>query len=63
MRITSTSSGRRFLTVGEAADLLCCCQKTVRRRIKAGELRCVRNGRRVLVPVAAIDEFLGLDAV
>ena len=47
------------LSVYETAERLGIHPQTVRSMIKRGELRAVRAGRRVLVPVRAIDEYLG----
>jgi len=40
---------RRLLSLAEAAELLGCSMKTLRRRIAAGDLPVVRDGRLVLV--------------
>lgn len=46
-------------TTGEAAALLSCSEKTVRRLIKEGRLHAIRIGeRRLLVPRSAIIKML-----
>ena len=47
-----------YLTVAEAAELLCVCTKTIRNRIKSGDLEAYHHGRRVLVPMAAIENLI-----
>ena len=47
------------LSVNETAERLGVHPQTVRAMIKRGDLRAVRAGRRLLVPVRAIDEYLG----
>jgi len=42
----------------EAARLLGLSRSTVRSLVKAGKIRAVRARRRLLIPVAAIHEFL-----
>jgi len=49
---------KRALTAFEAADQLGVHVLTVRRAIARGELRAVRVGRAVRIPVKALDEFL-----
>jgi excisionase family DNA binding protein len=49
---------KRVLDVPEVAGTLGVHPLTVRRLIRNGELRAVRIGRRVVVPVAALDQFL-----
>lgn len=46
------------LTVAEAAAALKLSRTYVRVLVARGELRIVRTGRRVLVPAAAIEEFI-----
>lgn len=56
--VPSSSSHSEALTVIEAAQKLSCSPGTVRNLIKRGELRSVRIGRLVRVPVAAIEDVL-----
>jgi excisionase family DNA binding protein len=49
---------KRVLDVFETAEQLGVHPLTVRRAIARGELPAVRVGRKVLVPVRALDEFL-----
>jgi excisionase family DNA binding protein len=52
---------RQTRTVGEAAAVVGVHPLTLRRAIARGEIRAVRVGRRVLVPLAALDAFLASD--
>jgi excisionase family DNA binding protein len=47
-----------YVTVAEAAVLLRVCLKTVRNRIKSGELVAFRHGRRILIPLSAIERLI-----
>jgi excisionase family DNA binding protein len=47
-----------LLTYDEAADLLRCSRRSIERKVASGELGSVRNGRRVLVPLAALRAFV-----
>jgi excisionase family DNA binding protein len=47
-----------YVTVAEAAVLLRVCPKTVRNRIKSGELVAFRHGRRILIPLTAIEGLI-----
>jgi excisionase family DNA binding protein len=49
---------KRVLTAYEVAEQLGCHVLTVRKAISRGELRAVRIGRKVLIPVTALDDFL-----
>jgi excisionase family DNA binding protein len=49
---------KRVLTVNEVAQELRLHPLTVRRAIARGEIPAVKVGRRVLVPMRALDEFL-----
>jgi excisionase family DNA binding protein len=51
-------STKRALTAYEVAHQLGVHPMTVRRAIARGDIRAVKVGRRVLVPVRALDEFL-----
>ena len=44
--------------VAEAAVLLGVSQYSVRRMLASGELRCVRIGTLIRIPMAAVEEFL-----
>jgi excisionase family DNA binding protein len=46
--------------VSRTAKLLGCSDNTVRRMISSGQLRAVRLCGRVVVPVVAIEELLGV---
>jgi excisionase family DNA binding protein len=48
----------QYLSVVSAAEVLSCTPKAVRQRIARGELPYRRWGRRVLIPVAELEEFL-----
>ena len=50
---------RLALGLGEAAAALGVSRFTVARLVRSGKLRGVRVGRRVVVPLAALEEFLG----
>lgn len=49
-----------YLYVEEAAELLGCSVKTVRRRIWERELRALRLGGRMCIKPEAIDDYLGV---
>lgn len=49
---------RRVLTVAEAAEVLRLSEWSVREAIKRGDLRAVRIGGRILVPVAVLDALI-----
>lgn len=46
------------LTVQETAEFLNLSKNTTRKLINQGDLRCVRAGKRLLVPMEAIHEYL-----
>lgn len=59
----ATSAARReellsqlFLTVGELAELMPFCAKTIRKKIWSGEIPATKYGRKWLVPVAWVTE-------
>ena len=52
----------KLYTIPEAAEQMRCSAHTVRRRIKSGELKFVRNGRKYLITQTAIDEFFANSA-
>ena len=45
---TSALTNPQWLTLGQAADILGVCTKTVRRRIAAGDLPAYKIGRRAI---------------
>ncbi len=47
------------ISVSRAATLIGVSRRTVERHIRFRNLRAVRIGGRVLIPVAALEEFLG----
>ena len=54
---------RLALTVAEAATASAIGQKELYRRINAGDLRVVRLGRRIIVPVVELEKWLDREAV
>jgi excisionase family DNA binding protein len=48
-------------SVSRTAKLLGCSDNTVRRMIASGQLRSVRLCGRLVVPVVAIEELLGIE--
>jgi excisionase family DNA binding protein len=50
--------GRRVVTVGEAAAILQISRGAAYQAAKTKELPTIRIGRRLLVPVAALDRLL-----
>ena len=55
--------GEQLLTVTEAAPLLHLHRQTVQEFCSAGKIRCTKPGRKFLIPVAAITEYLTRRAV
>ena len=53
---------RLCVSVEEAADMLGICRTTAYKKTQSGELPTVRVGRRVLVPVRALENWLHLQA-
>lgn len=53
-----TGTNRRTFTVKEAAHLLGVSVSTCREAIRAGQIPAIRCGRRVLVPVQALERLL-----
>lgn len=56
----STKPLPRFFTVPQVADMLAISQRSVRRRIAAGELSAHRWGRQVRISEADLRTFLAL---
>lgn len=54
---------RRSYTVKEAAGILGLGPQAVRNAVERGELRCVRVGTRVIIPLTAIAKLLGDELV
>jgi excisionase family DNA binding protein len=52
-------AGRLTWTVEEAADVLGISRNGAYEAIREGKIPCVRIGRRVLVPIAALRRMLG----
>jgi excisionase family DNA binding protein len=59
LRTRSHPPAPAALGVGEVAALLGVHRSSVYRALRAGELRSVRFGGRVLVPVAEVERLLG----
>ena len=51
---------KKAYSVAEAAEELGVSQWLVREAIRRGEIHCNRIGKRVIIPAAAIDQFLGV---
>ena len=51
-------ASQQAYTVAEAAELLRVSHWLVREACRRGEIRCVRLGKRIIIPGAAIAEFL-----
>jgi excisionase family DNA binding protein len=47
-----------YLTIQEAAELLRCATKTIRRRIEEGSLKAYRNGRRIIIPREQVFDYI-----
>jgi len=56
--VTSSSELPAVLTVAEAAEYLRISARTYYQRASAGALPCVHIGSRIVVPKAALDEYL-----
>ena len=52
-------TGKLTLTVEEAAHLIGISRAQAHRCVKRGQLRAVQIGRRIVVPVVAVEELLG----
>ena len=48
----------KYLTYREAAQLLRCSEKTLYNRVRNGDIKPLRNGKRVLFTKECIEEFL-----
>jgi excisionase family DNA binding protein len=48
----------QLLTVPDAAEILSTSDKTVRRRIKSGELRAIKDGRLVRIDPRDLEDFI-----
>jgi len=48
----------KLYTIPEAAEELRCSVVTIRRRIKSGELKSFRNGKKYLITQSQLDDFL-----
>jgi excisionase family DNA binding protein len=55
---TSPPEVGNYITVAEAALILRACTKTVRARIRVGELEAYRVGRRILIPRDAVERLI-----
>jgi excisionase family DNA binding protein len=58
---TTTATTRKTVTVEEAAMLLGIGRGTAYEAARRGELPTLRFGRRLLVPLAALDQLLGAE--
>lgn len=64
MRLGVAAKGvRRWATLKEAADYVCCHPKTINRRFSDGTLVRYRLGRRVLVDLDELDAVMESSAV
>ncbi|MCC2592472.1 excisionase family DNA-binding protein [Tessaracoccus sp. OS52] len=65
MRAPGSSAGRsrRWATLKEAAQYVCCHPKTITRRFSDGTLSRYRMGRRVLVDLDELDAVMESSAV
>ena len=54
----SYRQGRLAVTYGEAAKSLGVCERAVWQLVKDGELRAVRIGRSVRIPVTELNQFV-----
>jgi excisionase family DNA binding protein len=48
----------KYITRSEAAQILHVDPKTVRARIRAGELEAYRHGRRILISLASVERLI-----
>lgn len=54
---------RRTVNIDDAARMLGFSRNTTYQLVREGRLKSVRYGRRIVIPLAAIDRFLGDDAI
>jgi excisionase family DNA binding protein len=57
---STTPTNRLTLTVEEAAKLIGISRAQAYRCVKRGELRAVQLGRRLVVPLVAVQDLLGM---
>jgi excisionase family DNA binding protein len=60
--VEQSSVQRRGFSVAEVAEMFGACEMTVRRAIKAGELRAFRFRGRIVVPAEALDALAAATA-
>lgn len=58
----TTARPRAAYSISETADLRGVCRSTVYALMRSGRLSTVRVGSRVLIPIGAIERFLGKTA-
>ena len=56
--LLQTFDGRLALSVAEVAALLGLSTRHVWSQVKAGAIPSIRSGRRLLIPIAGLDQFL-----
>lgn len=61
--MNDTPVTKQALSTEQAADAMSVSERTVRHLIDQGRLRHVRIGRRIVIPVSAIAEFLDRESV
>lgn len=54
----ATLTGRRAISINEACEQLGCSESFLRSLLRTGELQYRKLGRRIFIPVEAIDRFL-----
>lgn len=57
-KTNNTSLPERLLSLSDTAKILGCSQKTVRRRVDAGELATIRDGRMVRVHPDDLNRYI-----
>lgn len=58
--MVETKLEKQAYTVQETAEILSCCQKTVRKLCKEGKIRSITLGPRARrIPRAALEEYIG----
>jgi len=60
--LRSDRSQRRALTYRETAESLGICERTVWGLVRNGELRAIRFGRSVRIPIAELERFVSATA-